>query len=89
MKDLNLLNASQVEEIVSLRVKLSTAESKLLVLRDELNRAQSESMDQSEESATIAHIRGNLSQFLRNTPFTDPKNEEMLRIVYSMMDFTK
>ena len=36
----------------------------------------------------IAHIKGTLIQFLKNLPLTDPKNEELLKIIYSMMEFT-
>ena len=39
-------------------------------------------------STTIAHIRGTLFQFLKTTPITDRQNEELLKIVFSMMEFS-
>lgn len=36
----------------------------------------------------ISHIKGTLIQFLKNIPLTDSKNEELLKIIYSMMEFT-
>lgn len=36
----------------------------------------------------IAHIKGTLIQFLKMTPFTEKTNEELLKIIYSMMMFT-
>jgi hypothetical protein len=74
----------------SLRGKLTVAEKRIASLLEELQRAQASSFnDGSDESATIAHIKGNLTVFLKHTPLTDTKNEEMLRIVFSMMEFTK
>ena len=39
--------------------------------------------------ATLKHIKGTLLQFLKNCPLTDRNNEELLSIVFSMMEFTK
>lgn len=36
----------------------------------------------------IAHIKGTLIQFLKNLPLTEAKNEELLKIIFSMMEFT-
>jgi TolA-binding protein len=55
------LNASQTEEIVTLRVQLENYQNKIQTLSEEIRRMQSESMSQNDESATIAHIRGNLT----------------------------
>lgn len=38
---------------------------------------------------TLRHIKGTLLQFLKNCPLTDRNNEELLSIVFSMMEFTK
>jgi hypothetical protein len=36
----------------------------------------------------ISHIKGTLIQFLKNIPLTEAKNEELLKIIYSMMEFS-
>ena len=48
----------------------------------------SQASEKDEDEATIAHIKGTLIQFLKLTPLTENKNEELLKIIYSMMDFT-
>ena len=53
---------------------------------EELERAKEELTQQ--DDVTIAHIKGTLIQFLKNIPLTDPKNEEVLKILHSMMGFT-
>ena len=42
-----------------------------------------------DHQATLKHIKGTLLQFLKNCPLTDRNNEELLTIVFSMMEFTK
>ena len=41
------------------------------------------------EASVIDHIKGTLIQFLKNTPLTEKNNEELLAIVFSMMEFSK
>ena len=48
----------------------------------------SQASEREEDETTIAHIKGTLIQFLKLTPLTENKNEELLKIIYSMMDFT-
>ena len=36
----------------------------------------------------MEHIKGTLIQFLKQTPLTESKNEELLRILFSMMMFS-
>ena len=43
---------------------------------------------ESKDRDIIAYYKGKLIQFLKNLPLTDPKNEELLKIIYSMMEFT-
>lgn len=37
----------------------------------------------------LEHVKGTLVQFLKMTPVTDSKNEELLKIIFSMMAFSK
>ena len=46
-------------------------------------------MGGGDAQATLKHIKGTLLQFLKNCPLTDRNNEELLAIVFSMMEFTK
>lgn len=46
-------------------------------------------MGGGDPQATLKHIKGTLLQFLKNCPLTDRNNEELLSIVFSMMEFTK
>ena len=41
------------------------------------------------DASVIGHIKGTLIQFLKNTPLTEKNNEELLAIVFKMMEFTK
>ena len=43
----------------------------------------------TEDATMIAHIKGTLIQFLKNLPLTEAKNEELLKIIFSMMEFTQ
>ncbi len=43
---------------------------------------------QGDPQGTLKHIKGTLLQFLKNCPFTDRNNEELLSIIFSMMEFT-
>ena len=40
------------------------------------------------DQMTIKHIKGTLLQFLKNCPMTDRNNEELLKIIFGMMEFT-
>lgn len=54
------------------------------------NQLQSSSQLNSGEGAgLLKHIKGTLLQFLKNCPLTDFNNEELLKIVFSMMEFTR
>jgi hypothetical protein len=35
----------------------------------------------------IAYLKDALIQFLKNLPLTEPKNEELLKIIYGMTEF--
>jgi hypothetical protein len=39
--------------------------------------------------STLEHIKANLIQYLRRNPIIDFNNEVILKVVYSMMNFTK
>jgi hypothetical protein len=41
------------------------------------------------EAGMLKHIKGTLLQFLKNCPVTDRNNEELLQIVFSMMEFSR
>ena len=41
------------------------------------------------DASVIDHIKGTLIQFLKNCPLTDKNNEQLLAIVFSMMEFSK
>ena len=72
------------------KLKYLEAEKKIAALVGELKRNQ-ESMlsDENVDSMMIANIKGSLIQFLKNTPITDKQNEDLLKVIYSMMEFTK
>ena len=58
------------------------------------SRTHNKNKDQLEESCaseqtTIEHIKATLLIFLQRVPPTDPKNEELLNIISSMMAFSK
>jgi hypothetical protein len=74
-------------ELASLRKQLAAAEIEIKSLRLELERTAETLARNDEETTMIAHIKGTLIQFLKNLPLTDPKNEELLKIIYSMMEF--
>ena len=57
-------------------------------LKEELNRTNESLLKNEDEQTVIAHIKGTLIQFLKNLPLTEQKNEELLKIIYSMMEFT-
>ena len=75
-------------ELASLRKQLAVAEQEVRELKQELERAAEQLARNDEEATMIAHIKGTLIQFLKNLPLTDAKNEELLKIIYSMMEFT-
>ena len=60
---------------------------KIQTNNSQLNNASSSGL-QSGEQGLIKHIKGALAQFLRNCAVTDRNNEELLSIVFSMMEFT-
>ena len=68
--------------------KLEEAERKIKSLKEELDRANESIVKNDDDSTVIAHIKGTLIQFLKNLPLTEQKNEELLKIIYSMMEFT-
>jgi len=39
------------------------------------------------DASVIEHIKGNLIQFLKNTPMTEQGNEQLLEVVFKMMEF--
>lgn len=80
--------SKESSEVVSLRKQLAAAEIEIKSLREELERATEALAKNDEEATMIAHIKGTLIQFLKNLPLTDAKNEELLKIIYSMMEFT-
>jgi hypothetical protein len=80
--------SKESSEIASLRKQLTAAEIEVKSLKLELERAADTLARNDEETTMIAHIKGTLIQFLKNLPLTDPKNEELLKIIYSMMEFT-
>lgn len=54
---------------------------------DELNE-QKEIDDEDNGSSLIPHIKVTLIQFLRNVAITDRQNEDLLTIIFNMMEFT-
>jgi len=46
-------------------------------------------LNSNDGAGLIRHIKGTLLQFLKNCPVTDRNNEELLTIVFSMMEFTR
>ena len=68
--------------------KLEEAERKIKSLKEELDRANDSIAKNEDDVTVIAHIKGTLIQFLKNLPLTEQKNEELLKIIYSMMEFT-
>ena len=69
-------------ENLELRQKLSTVEKQLETL-NEKNDSENE-----DGGSLIPHIKVTLIQFLRNVPFTDRQNEDLLTIIFNMMEFT-
>lgn len=52
---------------------------------------ETEKDQEDEESGAnmIPHIKANLILFLRNVAMTERQNEDLLTIVFNMMDFSK
>ena len=71
-----------------LKQQLEEAERTIKSLKEELELTKENLANHEDESTVIAHIKGTLIQFLKNLPLTDLKNEELLKIIYSMMEFT-
>ena len=80
-----------------LRSKLERAEAENDELKEKLYRVQNELRELSEKqeqddedggSSVIPHIKVTLIQFLRNVPDTGRQNEDLLTIIFNMMDFT-
>jgi hypothetical protein len=51
--------------------------------------ASSSVMNSGEGAGLINHIKGTLLLFLKNCPVTDRNNEDLLSIVFKMMEFTR
>ena len=54
----------------------------------------SNSMDESRDSGNsyrnlLNHVKGTLITYLKKTPIIELSNEMLLKIIYSMMNFTK
>ena len=68
--------------------KLEEAERKIKSLKEEQDRANESIAKNDDVPTVIAHIKGTLIQFLKNLPLTEQKNQELLKIIYSMTEFT-
>ena len=57
-------------------------------MKSQLKQKHDQSDLEEDTATTISHIKGTLIQFLKTTPFTEKQNEELLKIVFSMMEFS-
>jgi hypothetical protein len=75
---------SNTQEETELTRQLGEAQTLILDLQEKLSL-----QEQTEDDSTaIQHIKGTLIQFLKSTPLTEKQNEELLKIIYSMMEFS-
>lgn len=68
----------------ALNKQLETALAQISDLQEKLDAAEEQNED---ESTAIQHIKGTLVQYLKQVPLTENGNEELLKIIYSMMEF--
>lgn len=45
--------------------------------------------DISVDENPLEHIKGILSQFLRNVPFIDKQHEDLLNVIFNMLNYTE
>lgn len=90
-------SSQPVNDQQMIRIKLNKAETENIELQKKLSHAedQIESLTQQKEqddedngSSLIPHIKVTLIQFLRNVGITDRQNEDLLTIIFNMMEFT-
>lgn len=91
------LSHDQNPVVQKLRQKLIRADTEnielskqLTDLNGEINeiKAKNELDEEDNGSSLIPHIKVTLIQFLRNVSLTDRQNEDLLTIIFNMMDFT-
>lgn len=78
---------SKLQESEALIISLKT---ELIKVKQELEDLQQQKEEDDEDSgkSLIPHIRATLINFLRGVPITDKQNEDLLNIIYGMMDFS-
>ena len=70
-------------ETENLKRKLTEREGEL----EELQKKKEED-DEDNGASLIPHIKVSLIQFLRNVALTDRQNEDLLTVIFNMMEFT-
>lgn len=79
MKDLEAQIEDYKNQVADLVNELKVAQEKITELHNN---------EEGDPENLIPHIKATLYQFLRNIPLSERSNEDLLTIIYNMMDFS-